>query len=215
MSVKVKICGVANSEDAAAAAEAGADLVGFNFYGKSLRHVTWRIASEACQVLPPHIVRVGLFVNASPEQVAEAIRHCGLQMLQFHGDESPEYCLQFGIMSMKAFRMKDASVLEELTHYRTDAWLLDAYVPGQHGGTGKSFDWDLAARAVELGRPVFLAGGLNPENVGEAIQRVRPYGVDVSGGVESAPGRKDSARMREFVRAAKAATGHDPSQDPR
>ena len=136
-----------------------------------------------------------------------AIRQGGLNLLQFHGEETPEYCLQFGLMSMKAFRIRDAASLQLLPNYPTDAWLLDAYNPAKPGGTGETFNWDLARQAQTRGRPVFLAGGLTPENVAEAIQRARPYGVDVSSGVEAAPGRKDHAKVKAFIQAAKAVEG--------
>lgn len=206
MSVKVKICGITNIEDALAAVESGADLLGFVFTEQSPRHVTLEQAAEIVRAVPPHVLRVGLFVNAPEDFVMQAMMRCGLQLLQFHGDEPPGYCLQFGAMSMKAFRMKDAESLGTLQDYPTDAWLLDAFVPGQRGGTGHSFNWDLAVEAVKLGKlgkPVFLAGGLTPENIGAAVRQVRPYGVDVSSGVESVPGRKDDAKMRAFIEAAK------------
>jgi phosphoribosylanthranilate isomerase len=126
-------------------------------------------------------------------------------LLQFHGNETPEFCRQFGIMSMKAFRIRDASALQQLEEYPTDAWLLDSYASDKPGGTGEKFDWDLAVAAQHLGRPIFLAGGLTPENVSEAVKRVQPFGVDVSSGVEAAPGRKDHTKVRAFVRAAKQA----------
>ena len=128
---------------------------------------------------------------------------CRLNLLQFHGEEAPEYCLQFGLMSMKAFRIRDAASLQRLPNYPTDAWLLDAYNPDQPGGTGETFNWDLALEARAWGRPIFLAGGLTPENVGEAVRRARPYAVDVSSGVEAAPGRKDHAKIKAFIQAAK------------
>lgn len=207
MSVKVKICGITNREDAQAAVAAGADLLGFVFCEDSPRHVTVAEAAAIAQLVPPQVVRVGLFVNAPEELVAEAMSGCGLQLLQFHGDETPEYCRQFGAMSMKAFRMKDAETLQHLREYPTDAWLLDAFVPGQRGGTGHTFNWELAVAAVKLGKPVFLAGGLTPENVAEAVHQVRPFGVDVSSGVEAAPGKKDHAKVRAFVQAAKSVAG--------
>lgn len=203
MSVKVKICGITSVSDANAAAEAGADALGFMFWDKSPRAVSLGAAAEIVRQLPPFIVKVGVFVNAEEDLVIRAIRECGLNLLQFHGDETPEYCLQFGLMSMKAFRMRDAGSLKALANYPTDAWLLDAYTPGKPGGTGEQFDWDLAVEAVKLGRPIFLAGGLTPENVGEAVTRVQPYAVDVSSGVEAAPGRKDHAKVREFIAAAR------------
>lgn len=204
MSVKVKICGITSVEDAQTAIAAGADLLGLVFYEKSPRHVTLEQAAAIARTVPPYVVCVGLFVDAPAEFVAEAMSACGLQLLQFHGDEPPEYCRQFGAMSMKAFRVKDADTIRTLPEYPTDAWLLDAYVPGQPGGTGHAFNWELAVEAVKLGKPVFLAGGLTPENVSEAVRRVRPYGVDVSSGVESAPGKKDPAKVRAFIQAAKA-----------
>jgi phosphoribosylanthranilate isomerase len=124
-------------------------------------------------------------------------------VLQFHGEEPPEFCLQFGLMSMKAFRIRDAASLSALKQYRTDAWLLDSYSPDKPGGTGEQFNWDLALEARQCGRPIFLAGGLTPENVAAAVLRVKPFGVDVSSGVEAAPGRKDHAKVRAFIQAAK------------
>lgn len=203
MSVKVKICGITNVEDAQTAVSAGADLLGFVFAEESPRRLTVEQAAAIARVVPPYVVRVGLFVNAPEELVMHAMGACGLQLLQFHGDETPEYCRQFGAMSMRAFRVKGLETLHALPEYPTDAWLLDAFVPGQRGGTGHSFNWDMAVAAVKLGRPVFLAGGLTPENVGEAVSRVRPYGVDVSSGVESAPGKKDADKVRAFIQAAK------------
>lgn len=203
MSVKVKICGITSAEDAAAAVAAGADLLGFVFYEGSPRHVTVEQAAAIARTVSPFVVRVGLFVDAPPELVGEALSACGLQLLQFHGDETPEYCRQFPAMSMKAFRVRGADTIRVLPEYATDAWLLDAFVPGQRGGTGHAFNWELAVEAVKRGKPVFLAGGLTPENVAEAVRQVQPYGVDVSSGVESAPGKKDHAKVRAFIQAAK------------
>jgi len=205
MSIKVKICGITCPADAETAVQAGADLIGLVFHKPSPRHVTLGEAAEIVQGIPPYVLRVGLFVNPTPQSVAAAIAACGLQMLQFHGDESPEFCRQFGMITMKAFRVKGPETLEALAQYPTDAWLLDAHVPGKYGGTGQTFDWVLAAKATRLGKPVFLAGGLTPENVGEAVRTARPYGVDVSGGVETAPGRKDPEKVRRFVAQARQA----------
>ena len=188
MPVKVKICGITNLADGMAAAEAGADALGFVFYDRSPRGVSIEAAADLIRHLPPFVLKVGVLVNAPEDLVFRAIRECGLSLLQFHGDEAPEYCLQFGLMSMKAFRIRDAASLQALRNYPTDAWLLDAYVPGTPGGTGETFNWDLALEAQKLGRPIFLAGGLTPENVAEAVRRARPYGVDVSSGVEAVPG---------------------------
>lgn len=205
MPVKVKICGITNLADGIAAAEAGADALGFVFYDHSPRFLSVAAAAGIIRELPPFIIKTGVFVDASEEAVLHALRECNLNLLQFHGDEPPEYCLQFGVMSMKAFRIRDAASLQALPNYATEAWLLDAYNPDKLGGTGEQFNWDLALEAQKWGRPVFLAGGLTPENVAEAVRRARPYAVDVSSGVETAPGKKDHARIKAFVQAAKMA----------
>jgi len=207
MPVKVKICGITNLPDGLAAAEAGADALGFVFYDQSPRYISIPAAAELIRQLPPLVMKVGVFANAPEDLVLRASRECGLNLLQFHGDEPPDYCLQFGLMSMKAFRIRDAASLQALRDYPTDAWLLDTYSPGKLGGTGETFNWDLALEARGWGRPIFLAGGLTPENVAEAVQRAQPYGVDVSSGVEAAPGRKDHAKVRAFIKAAKPAQG--------
>jgi len=205
MPVKVKICGITNLNDAIAAAEAGADAVGFIFHDRSPRFVAIEAAAEIARALPPFIIKVGVFVNAPEEFVHRAIADCGLNLLQFHGSESPAYCIQFGLMSMKAFRIRDGKSLLAIPQYKTDAWLLDAYSSESLGGTGEKFDWDLAVEAQNLGRPIFLAGGLTPQNIADAVRRVRPYAVDVSSGVEAVPGKKDHAKLKAFIQAAKAA----------
>jgi phosphoribosylanthranilate isomerase len=205
MSVKVKICGITNTADALAAVQAGADALGFMLYDGSPRRIAVGAAADIVRQLPPFVIKVGVFVDAAEDLVRRAIGECGLNLLQFHGEERPEYCLQFGLMSMKAFRIRDADSLKALPGYPTEAWLLDAYVPGKSGGTGETFNWDLAARAKQQGRPIFLAGGLTPANVAEAIRRVQPYGVDVSSGVEVSPGRKDHEKVRAFIAAARGA----------
>ena len=212
VSVKVKICGLTRPEDAQAAAAAGADLVGFMFYQPSTRCVSFAQAAALSRVLPAHIVRVGVFVNPDADTVAQAIATCGLTMLQFHGDEPPDFCAQFGLMTLKAFRIRDAASLAALPSHPADAWLLDAWSPAAPGGTGERFNWELAVAARKLGRPIFLAGGLTPENVATAVRQVQPFGVDVSSGVESAPGVKDAAKIHAFVAAAKAA-GNDEVQN--
>ena len=203
MSVRVKICGITNTPDALAAVEAGADALGFMFYEPSPRHVSIPQAADIIRELPPFVMKVGVFVDASEDVVMRAIGDCGLNMLQFHGGETPEYCAQFGLMSMKAFRIRDAESLKPLATYPTDAWLLDAFVKDKPGGTGEQFNWDLAIEAKKLGRPIFLAGGLTPNNVAEAVKKVQPYGVDVSSGVEAERGKKDHEKVREFIKAAK------------
>jgi phosphoribosylanthranilate isomerase len=206
MPVQVKICGITNVADALAAAQAGADALGFMFFEGSPRYVSLESACEIVRALPPFVVKVGVFVNAPDDLVVEAARRCGLNILQFHGDEPPEQCLRYGLMSMKAFRISGPESLSVLESYPTDAWLLDAYSPGQLGGTGQCFNWDLAIEARKSGRPIFLAGGLTPGNVGEAVRRVQPYGVDVSSGVEAAPGKKDHAKVAAFIKNAKLAS---------
>jgi phosphoribosylanthranilate isomerase len=205
MSVKIKICGITNLADATASAEAGADALGFVFYNDSPRAVSVETATEIIRSLPPYVIKVGVFVDAPEELVYRAISHCGLNLLQFHGDETPGYCLQFGLMTMKAFRIRDSESLIAIPQYKTDAWLLDAWSAESPGGTGERFNWDLAVEAQKLGRPIFLAGGLTPENITEAVNRVHPYAVDVSSGVEATPGRKDHAKVQQFIQAAKAA----------
>lgn len=205
MSVKVKICGITNVEDGIAAANAGADALGFIFFQQSPRYVPIETAATIMRDLPAMIVKVGLFVDAEEEVVYRAIRECGLNLLQFHGAESPEYCVQFGLMSMKAFQVRDAESLARVSDFKTDAWLLDSYSPGKLGGTGGKFNWDLAIEARKLGRPIFLAGGLTPENVAEAVRHVEPYAVDVSSGVEISPGKKDHGKVEAFIQAAKGA----------
>ncbi|MDB6022458.1 MAG: Phosphoribosylanthranilate isomerase [Pedosphaera sp.] len=204
MSTIVKICGITNPADALAAAEAGADALGLMFYEASPRNISLKAATEIARHLPPFIIKVGVFVNATEETVSRAISECGLNIAQFHGDESPEFCRLFPVMTIKAFRIRDADSLKALPDYPTDAWLLDAFVSDKLGGTGAKFNWDLAIEAKKLGRPIFLAGGLTPENVADAIRQVQPYAVDVSSGVESAPGKKDHAKVRAFIKAAKA-----------
>lgn len=203
MSTKVKICGITNTADAQVAVEAGADALGYIFYEKSPRFVALNAAAEISKQLPPFIMRVGVFVNAPEDFVLRAIAECGLTMLQFHGDETPDFCSQFGLMSMKAFRMHGPETLSELPKYPTDAFLLDAFSSTTLGGSGEKFNWDLAVEAHKFGKPIFLAGGLTPGNVADAIRKVRPFGVDVSSGVESAPGKKDHAKVKAFITAAR------------
>ena len=204
MSTKVKICGLTSVADALAAAEAGADMIGLMFYAGSPRHITVTQAAEIARALPPFVLKVGVFVNPEESQVLEAIAACGLNLLQFHGDEPSEFCTQFGLMSVKALRVQNADSLAALENYATDAFLLDAYSKSGLGGTGEKFNWDLAIEAQKFGKPIFLAGGLTPENVADAVKKVRPFAVDVSSGVESAPGKKDAAKVRAFIAAVRA-----------
>ena len=205
MKTRVKICGVTNVADALAAAEAGADMIGLMFYEGSPRHVTVAQAVEISRALPPFVLRVGVFVNPAEAFVARALGDCDLSLLQFHGDEESDFCTQFGLMSVKALRVRDAESLQTLAKFNTDAFLLDAYSQSGLGGTGEKFNWDLAVAAQKFGKPIFLAGGLTPANVGAAVKQVRPFAVDVSSGVETAPGKKDAAKVREFIQAVRAA----------
>jgi len=204
MSTRIKICGITNTADAQAAVTAGADAVGFIFYEKSPRYVPLKVAAEISSALPPLAMRVGVFVNAPEEIVTRAIADCGLALLQFHGDESPEYCARFALMTMKAFRVHGPETLREIPKYNTDAYLLDAFSSTTLGGTGEKFNWDLAIEAQKFGKPIFLAGGLTPANVADAIRKVHPFGVDVSSGVESAPGKKDHAKVKAFIDAVRS-----------
>ena len=199
MTTRIKICGITNLADAKVAVQAGADALGFVFYDQSPRRISIPAAAEIARHLHPAILRVGVFVNAPAEFISEAIAGSDLSLLQFHGDETPEFCMRFGLMSMKAFRIRDAESLKELPKYPTEAWLLDAYSAENLGGTGEKFNWDLAVEAQKFGKPVFLAGGLTPENVAAAVRKVQPFGVDVSSGVESSPGKKDHTRVRAFI----------------
>jgi phosphoribosylanthranilate isomerase len=204
MSVKVKICGITSPADGNIAAEAGADMIGLMFYDKSPRNISIATAKTIAQAVPPYLMKVGVFVNPDEELVMRAIGECGLSLLQFHGDETPEFCTQFGLMCMKAFRIRNAESLDALAKYHTDAYLLDAYSNEARGGTGEKFNWDLAIDAQKFGKPIVLAGGLTPENVADAVCKVHPFAVDVSSGVESAPGKKDAAKVRAFITAAKS-----------
>jgi phosphoribosylanthranilate isomerase len=205
MTVRVKICGITRMEDANAAVAAAADALGFMFWDKSPRAVTVETASAICRGLPPFVSKVGVFVNAEPSELLDTIAACRLDAVQFHGEETPEFCAQFALPVIRAIRVRDRRSLDELARYKTSAWLLDSHVPGQRGGTGVTFNWALAAEAVRLGRPVILAGGLTPDNVATAVRAVLPYAVDVSSGVETAPGIKDAAKIQAFVTAAKGA----------
>ena len=201
---RVKICGITRMEDAEVAVEAGASALGFMFHEPSPRHLSPAAAAAIIHRLPALVARVGVFVNAAPDTIQRAI-DAGLDTLQFHGDESPEFCRQFPLKVIKAFRIRDAASLKALPAYDQETWLLDSYVQGRPGGTGERFNWDLAVEANRGGNRILLAGGLRWENVAEAVRKVRPYGVDVSSGVESSPGRKDPDQVRRFIAAAQAA----------
>ena len=204
MPIWIKICGITNAADARAAADAGADALGFMFYRPSKRAIEPAAAAEIIRPLPPSIAKVGVFVNPTAEFVRAAIAASGIDTLQFHGEETPEFCAQFGLPFMKAFRIKDRTSLDECVKFHDCAWLLDSHVDGAQGGTGVAFDWDVALEATRLNNKIIMAGGLRPDTVAEAVRRARPYGVDVSSGVESAPGQKDHDKIRDFIAAAKS-----------
>ncbi len=197
--VKVKICGITNLEDAIAAAEAGADALGFVFYPESPRFIDPGNARSIISKLPVFITTVGVILDEGEDMIRRILRESCVQVLQFHGSESPLLCTRFREKVIKAIRIKDAESISSMSMYSLDTFLLDAYHEKIKGGTGKPFDWKIAEMAKEYGR-IILSGGLTPSNVGEAIRKVKPYGVDVSSGVEISPGKKDHGKIREFIR---------------
>ena len=203
----VKVCGLTREEDALTAAALGAHALGFVFYPRSPRYVSPQQATSIARRLPPFVTVVGLFVNADAAEVNAVLRTIPLDLLQFHGDEAPDYCAQFGRPYIKALRVRPGADLLQYAYQFAGArgLLLDAFVEGIPGGTGSSFDWSLIPASLPL--PVVLSGGLNAANVGAAIRRVRPCAVDVSSGVEAAPGIKDVQKMREFFKGVRNADG--------
>ena len=202
---RIKICGITRPQDAWAAAAAGADAVGFVFYRPSPRHVAPDAAAAIARALPPFVTTVGLFVDAPADAVRAALAAVPLGLLQFHGDEPPDFCGQFGRPFIKAVRIRpETDLLQYAARYPdAAALLLDAFRPGVPGGTGEIFDWDLIPAALDA--RVVLSGGLTPGNAGAGIERVRPWAVDVSSGVEAAPGIKDEERIGQFAAAVRAA----------
>lgn len=200
--IKVKICGITKLEDALACVEYGADAVGFVF-AESPRKIDRSRCKEIVDCLPPFITTVGLFANQSKKEVSETAKYFHLDVLQFHGEESQEFCSYFNKRIIKAFRVSDENDIKKLDNYKVSAYLLDSYDKKKLGGTGKKFDWELV-KGVKNKR-VILAGGLTPDNVGEAIRACAPYGVDVSSGVEISPGVKDHKKIKKFIDAVKQA----------
>ncbi len=199
--VRVKICGITNAADALAAIDAGANLLGFNFYAKSPRHITEAETAKIRPQLPKKVEAVGIFVNAPPVEVAALCKSLKLDAAQLHGDETPETVAELArnLPVFKAFRVEPDFRLGTLDEYpEAFAFLFDAAHTGQYGGTGRSTDWDVARRAA-VGHRIILAGGLNVENVAAAVRIVRPYGIDVASGVESKPGKKDHGLLQEFI----------------
>ena len=203
--VQVKICGITNLDDALCAVEAGAFALGFNFYSRSPRYIEPVDARRIIAELPPHILSVGVFVNESgPDVVARIADEARVRAVQLHGDESPAYCRQLkDRFVIKALAVRDDFVPERVLEYETDAILLDSFAGHARGGTGQTFDWEIARRTSLIARKLFLAGGLSVENVAEAVATVKPFAVDACSRLESAPGKKDAVRVRAFMAAAR------------
>lgn len=199
----VKICGITSLEDAQHAVQCGADAIGFIFYEESPRFISHRRAADIAKSLPEHISKIGVFVNADRKFVLDIVRHVNLSAVQLLGNDGPDDLVNFETSVIKVFRVGRNFDVEVMRNYIVDAFLLDAFKEGSLGGTGKAFDWNVAVKAKEYGR-IILSGGLTPENVEDAVRFVRPYGVDVSSGVEASPGKKDPAKVREFIMRAKS-----------
>lgn len=198
----VKICGITSLEDALAAVDAGADALGFNFYQPSPRYISPATAREIIDHLPEAVLKVGVFVNADLKSVAGIVKEARLSAVQLHGDESPEYCRALaGVYIIKVFRAGEDF---DIATYKVEAIMLDTKDDLLRGGTGRVFDWSIARRTNNSVPKLFLAGGLSPENVAEAITTVRPYAVDACSSLEESPGRKNCARVRAFVEAARS-----------
>ena len=202
---KIKICGITNIEDAQKAVSSGADALGFVF-ANSPRRVNSSVARSIIEAIEDDVLKVGVFVNETIDNINKIVKYCSLDAVQLHGDETAEYCSKLkGIQVIKAFRIKDKISLAEMALYKdVFAYLLDTFSEDKYGGTGKTFDWSLAVKAKEFGRPVILSGGLGPDNISLAIKTVRPYGVDISSSIEVKPGKKDHALMAALIRDIKA-----------
>ncbi len=204
---KVKICGITNLEDALAAVELGADMLGFNFYTGSKRYVEPATAADIVENVASRAETIGVFVNADMEAIQRTVDIVGLSAIQLHGDETPEFVAKIseacGVPVIKAIRVSADFCPEEVRDFPADSILLDVFSPAAFGGTGERFDWNIAVAAKEHTDRLFLAGGLTPKNVAEAVKLVRPYAVDVASGVESSPGKKDAKKMEAFIRNAK------------
>ena len=202
--LKIKICGITNKADAHASVEYGADALGFVFYTKSPRSVDQERVKEIIVSLPPGITTVGVFVDEEQDRIKQIISYTGLDVIQLHGSESPEDC-KIHNKVFKAIRVKDLSDLDQLAKYDVSAFLLDTYSPDEYGGTGKIFNWDIAVEAKKYGN-IILAGGLNPDNIEAALKHVKPYGIDVSSGVEgSTKGIKDHSKLKLFIEGVRKA----------
>lgn len=205
MATAVKICGITRVEDALAAAHAGAHAIGLIFAAESPRRVSNAVARKLVEVLPAFVTPVALFVDPQPAEVERVLDEVGPQLLQFQGDETPDFCVRFGVPYIKAARVRPGMDLLQYArrHRAAKGLLLDAFVEGSHGGTGSTFDWSSIPAKLPL--PLILAGGLDPDNVGDAVRRVRPWAVDVSSGVETGKGIKDAAKIAAFIRGVRDA----------
>ncbi len=212
---KIKICGITNAKDALWATNLGADYLGFNFFKQSPRKISPELARKIIAELPPFICPVGILVNEEIKTILKIVKKCNLSLIQLHGEETPENCEQirlqikdYRLQIIKAFKVRDEKSLEIIPQYleKVDYLLLDTYLEEVEGGTGETFNWDLALKVKELtgSRPIFLAGGLTPENVQGAISKVHPYAVDVASGVERLARRKDYEKMKNFIQAARS-----------
>lgn len=214
---RVKICGITSLEDAKKAVELGTDALGFVF-AKSPRRINQTIASKIIKELPPFVSCVGVFVNEKENIVKEIAKDCRLDMLQFHGNETSEYCQRFkkDYKVIKAIRIKNEESVKDVSNFLSlDAILLDTYSESLPGGTGKQFNWELGIKAKTYNIPIILSGGLNPDNVLDAIEKVEPYMVDVSSGIETAPGKKDYKLMKEFIEKVKSRENSSKLEAPR
>jgi phosphoribosylanthranilate isomerase len=202
--VKVKICGITNLKDARASIEAGADALGFVFYRRSPRYIAPEAAAEIIKKLPKGLKKVGVFVNEKQEAIRRIAKLCKLDMLQFHGHESPGFCARFkDYKVIKAFRVKDSIDEGGISQYNTFAYLFDAFKKGEFGGTGQKFNWGLIRHKIKRKRPIFLSGGLRAGNVKDALKCVQPEWVDVSSSLEINPGKKDRRKIKEFIKITK------------
>lgn len=210
---KVKICGITNEEDLFKAAYYGAWAVGFIFHKKSPRYISPSRVKRLMKSVPPFVTPVGVFVNLPEGAVREITRFTGIQTLQFHGDETPDYCGRFKTSKViKAFRVSYDFNFDSVKKYPVDAYLFDTYKEGVEGGTGEAFNWDLF-KGAKFNKPVILSGGLNAENLSDALKIVQPYAVDVSSGVEKSPGLKDPKKIRQFMEVVRTSAVVDKSSD--
>ncbi|MDR0306864.1 MAG: phosphoribosylanthranilate isomerase [Chitinispirillales bacterium] len=202
--MRIKICGITRYEDARIAANLGVDALGFIFYPQSSRYISPVNAAEIIKKLPPFISRTGVFVDEDPNRVVEITALAGLDTVQLHGNESPEYCAAMPVPVIKVFSIHDKSDISKLSDYKVSGYLLDTWSPDRKGGTGKIFDWSVAAKACSIYNTVILSGGLGPSNLQEAMETVRPFAVDVNSGVEISPGVKSPPKMKDAISIVKS-----------